>query len=214
MKIELLKNPEMIRKRFIDRFLEDRDRFQITHKEFVKQLKEFDQWFDQSYMWDRLPHDVPAVTISQALELLKSRKGDVLFMSECEGFHATCYLPINGEKVEGFVAKADPKELADRIAYEWYEGWKLLQENRYPANFLWVLHINTVFLPCFSPNTRTHHKSRVYIRRVFRTQLTVFLPEDATCRLLPPQSKPYSVPCLCTDTPAASFWAPSGTSQA
>ena len=131
MKIELLKNPEMIRKRFIDRFLEDRDRFQITHQEFIGQLKEFDQWFDQSYMWDRLPHDVPVVTISQALELLKSRKGDVLFMSECEGFHATCHLPINGENVEGFVAKADPKELADRIAYEWYEGWKLLQENRY-----------------------------------------------------------------------------------
>ncbi len=82
-------------------------------------------------MWDKLPYDVPVVTISHALELLRSRNGDVLFMSECEGFQGTCHLPINGEKIEGFVAAADAKELADRIAYEWYEGWKLALENLY-----------------------------------------------------------------------------------
>ena len=131
MKIELLKEPNIIRKRFADRFLEDRESFRINHADFVEQLSHFDNWFDQAYMWDRLPDHVPVVTISQALELLKSLDETVLFMSECEGFHATCHLPINGENVEGFVAKADPKELAERIAYEWYEGWKLSKGNKY-----------------------------------------------------------------------------------
>ena len=131
MKIELLKNPDEIRKGFIDRFCEDREHFRLAHTDFVKQLDDFDQWYEQSYMWDRIPCDVPVVTISKALELLKSLNGNVLFMSESEGFHATCHLTINGENVEGFVAKANPKELADRIAYEWYEGWKLSLENRY-----------------------------------------------------------------------------------
>ena len=131
MRIELLKNPDKLRKRFIDRFCEDREHFRIAHADFVEQLDDFDQWYDQSYMWDRFLCDIPDVTISKALELLNSHNGDVLFMSECEGFHATCDLPINGERIEGFVAKADAKELADRIKYEWYEGWKLSLENRY-----------------------------------------------------------------------------------
>ena len=116
MRIELLKNPDKLRKRFIDRFCEDREHFRLAHTDFVKQLDDFDQWYDQSYMWDRFPCDIPDVTISKALELLNSHNGDVLFMSECEGFHATCDLPINGERIEGFVAKADAKELADPIA--------------------------------------------------------------------------------------------------
>jgi hypothetical protein len=45
MKIELLNNPDMIRKRFIDRFLEDREHFRIVHTDFVEQLDDFDQWY-------------------------------------------------------------------------------------------------------------------------------------------------------------------------
>lgn len=131
MKIELLENADIIRRAFIDKFLEDRDSFKAAHNDFVEQLKDFDQWFDQAYMWDRLPLDAPVVTFAKALELLKSCHGNVLFMSECKGFHATCHLPIQGEKIEGFVAMADSNQLADRISYEWYESAKLFLENRY-----------------------------------------------------------------------------------
>lgn len=131
MKIELLENADEIRQNFIDRFLEDRESFRVVHNDFAERLKDFDQWFDGAYMWDKLPVDVPVVTFAKALELLKSCHGNVLFMSECKGFQAMCHLPIQGEKLEGFVAVADSKQLADRISYEWYEGAKLFLENRY-----------------------------------------------------------------------------------
>ncbi len=132
MKIELLKDADGIRQKFIDRFLDNRNKFKTEHKEFVEELKkngyDVDQWYDGAYMWDKLSTNVPIVTIFQALELLKSRKSNVWFMSECKGFHATCHLMYNNEKIEGFAAKADAVELGEKISYEWFESIKIYLE--------------------------------------------------------------------------------------
>ena len=131
-KMELLPNANLIRQNFINRFLLSRQQFKLEQKDFVERLTmPFDVWYDQAFMWDKLPYDVPVVTFSKALELLKSRKGDVLFMSECEDCPTTCHFTFNGEKMKGVVGRANACELAERISYEWREGARLFLENRY-----------------------------------------------------------------------------------
>lgn len=137
MKIELLDNPDSFRQKFIDSFLEPKTTFKAEYKEFVEQLKDFDEWYEQSYMWDKLPCSVPIVKFAKALELLKSFESDVFFMSECKGFRATCHLTVNGENIEGFVGKANAHELADRIFKVWYEDSRMTDaEDCYLEEFL------------------------------------------------------------------------------
>ena len=49
-------------------------------------------------------------------------------MSESESSHKPCSLTYRGREVTDFVAMTDPRELADRIEYEWLESARLLWE--------------------------------------------------------------------------------------
>ena len=89
---------------------------------------DFDEWFDETYLWEKMSPDLPAVDFDTALSLLRSQGGTVLFMSESESSHKPCGMIRYGREVCDFVAMADAGELADRIEYEWREYPRLTRE--------------------------------------------------------------------------------------
>ncbi len=123
MKIELFVLPEKTRKDFTEAFILTKEEFRLLHPDFVSRLSsDYDDWYDGAYLWDKM--SMPSVNFRKALELLRARKGSVLFMSEPEisGHDAALYL--HGRETYDFVAIADARELADRIEYEWFESWR------------------------------------------------------------------------------------------
>ena len=135
MNIRLLDNNDEIRQKYINSFLLTKTDFELTHRDFVSDLKQsgkdYEAWYDNSFMWDRMPSEYHIISISKARESLKDKSVDVLFMSEKKGFGGTCRLVLENEMIEGFVAKTDAAELAKLIEYEWYTGWKAFWEERY-----------------------------------------------------------------------------------
>ena len=131
MKIELFVLPQKTRVDFMDAFVLTRDEFKTLHSDFVSDLSDYDKWYAGAYLWDKMSPDMPEVTIREALKLLRTREGTVLFMSEPEisGHHGE--LIHHGRQVYDYVAMADPHELADRIEYEWFEGHRLFLKDRY-----------------------------------------------------------------------------------
>ena len=89
---------------------------------------DFDEWYAEAYLWEKMSPDLPTVDFDTALSLLRSRGGTVLFMSESESTHKPCGLIHYGREVCDFVAMADAGELADRIEYEWREYPRLTRE--------------------------------------------------------------------------------------
>lgn len=125
MKIELFVLPSVMREDFTDAFVLSKEDFEIIHPERREKPAtmgaDFDEWYAETYLWDKLSPDLPVVDFDTALSLLRSRTGTVLFMSESESSRKPCALVHHGREVCDFVAMADSRELADRIGYEWRE---------------------------------------------------------------------------------------------
>ena len=131
MKIELFVLPQKTRADFMDAFVLTRDEFKTLHPDFVSDLSDYDRWYDEAYLWDKMSPDLPEVNIRNALNLLRTREDTVLFMSESEISGNPGGLIHRGRQVHDYVAMADPHELADRIEYEWFEGHRLFLEDCY-----------------------------------------------------------------------------------
>jgi len=131
VKIELFVLPQKAREDFMDAFILNKDEFKALHPDFVSQLPDFDAWYSRAYLWDKMSPDLPAVNVREALKILRSREGRVLFMSEPEISGNPGGLIHHGREIRDFVAMVDPRELADRIEYEWFEGWRLALESGY-----------------------------------------------------------------------------------
>jgi hypothetical protein len=134
MKIELFVLPSVMRADFTDAFVLSKEDFGIVHPEWREKLAamgaDFDEWYAETYLWDKLSPDLPVVDFDTALSLLRSRTGTVLFMSESESSRKPCALVYHGRQVCDFVAMADARELADRVEYEWREFSRLFAEAR------------------------------------------------------------------------------------
>ena len=139
MKITLLENNEEIRRTFIDRFVMSWDEFQVEHKEFIDKMLEKNQvvdieFYNRSYLWDRISSKYPPTSFREALDFLSNIDGDVIFMSEDEKVPCSAGLFIDGNKIRSFAAKSNAKELAKLIEKEWFETYILEEQGRYNPN--------------------------------------------------------------------------------
>lgn len=131
MKTEIIKNAEEIRQRYIECFVDSKEKFKEAHnREFVARLEDFDKWYDGAFIWDKITNKAKVTSIGQSLEQLRSKAGNVLFMSEGKDFKGSCHMIFNSEEIQGFVARANAKELAEKISYEWYESVKQYLESQ------------------------------------------------------------------------------------
>lgn len=132
MKMEFFVLPSVMRRDFMDAFVLSKEDFEMLHPARREEIEaaggDFDEWYDEAYLWDKMSPDLPVVDFDTALALLRSRAGTVLFMSESESSHKPCGLIRYGREVCDFVAMADAGELADRIEYEWREYPRLSRE--------------------------------------------------------------------------------------
>ena len=132
MKLELFVLPSVMRRDFMDAFVLSKEDYEMFHPMRREELEtaggDFDEWYEEACLWEKMSPDLPAVDFDTALTLLRSRTGTVLFMSESESSHKPCGLIRYGREVCDFVAMADPHELSDRIEYEWRDCTRLSGE--------------------------------------------------------------------------------------
>ena len=67
----------------------------------------------------------------EAISILKSIDGCVIFMSDDETHRYPGELFFNNQKIKNFVARADAKELAELIEKEWFSSYELAEEGLY-----------------------------------------------------------------------------------
>ena len=135
MKLELFVLPEVMRRDFVDAFVMDKADFAVAHPDWVRLMDEqcptgFDGWYEAAFLWEKMSPDIPAVDFDRALTLLRGRAGKVLVLSESEMSGHDGGLVLYGRKVYDFVAIADPRELADRLEYEWNNEDRLYFEGK------------------------------------------------------------------------------------
>ena len=109
------------------------EEFQVELKDWIAEMEKKSysiniDWYEQSYMWDRISKDFPRVSMEEALMFLQERSGSVFFMTE-KG-EDTYY---KGKKIVDFIAEADVHDIAERIEQEWYNSYRLAEQNMYDA---------------------------------------------------------------------------------
>ena len=135
MKLELFVLPEVMWRDFVDAFVMDKADFAVAHPDWVRLMDEqcptgFDGWYEAAFLWEKMSPDIPTVDFERALALLRGQAGKVLFLSEAETSGHDGALVLHGRKVYDFVAIADPRELADRLEYEWHHEGRLFFEGK------------------------------------------------------------------------------------
>ena len=135
MKLELFVLPEVMRRDFVDAFVMDKADFAVAHPDWVRLMDEqfptgFDGWYEKAFLWEKMSPDITAVDFDRALTLLRGLEGKVLFLSESETSDHDGGLVLHGRKVYDFGAIADPRELADRLEYEWNNEGRLYFEGK------------------------------------------------------------------------------------
>ena len=89
------------------------------------------EWYDNSHMWDKMPPDYPSISFAEALELLRGIEGEVVFISEARTQMGSSALFCAGEKIIDFAAEANAEELAELIEKEWFEAYRLAEQDMY-----------------------------------------------------------------------------------
>ncbi len=123
--ITILGNREEIRKAFVRKFA-------IPLQEWPEVCRKR-KWmidYEVCFLWDRLSGG-QEIIFAKALDCLKSLSEDVFFMSESELMPYCEGIRINGIEYKGGVAKMNAAALADLIAYEWYENFRLGAQDMY-----------------------------------------------------------------------------------
>ena len=134
MNIKMLDNANDISKAFIDHFVMSWDEFQVKQKDWIAEMSKTNYpintvWYEQSYMWDRMNPDFPRVSMEEALAFLRGHSGSIFFMTE-KGED----IYYQGKKSVDFIAEADAHALAERIEQEWYNSYRLAEQNMYDAD--------------------------------------------------------------------------------
>ncbi len=131
MKMELFVLPEVMRRDFIEAFVLDKEEFAIAYPDWVhhtEKLISFDRWYEIALLWDKMSHEWET-DFDRALTLLRQRQGKVLFLSESDASGKAGGLLYKGRRIYDYVAVVDPRELADRIEYEWNESSRIFTES-------------------------------------------------------------------------------------
>lgn len=120
MKIKYLENIDKVKNAFLNRFVLSWADYQIKRRQWFEGMTEepnpiTQEWYESSYLWDRMDPDFIRTNMKEALALLRGHHGTVLFMTE-QGEDAY----YNGRKSIAFIAETEVLELAERIEYEWY----------------------------------------------------------------------------------------------
>ena len=136
MNIKYLENTADIEAAFMARFVMSWETFQITHKDWIAEMDKQNypidrRWYDLAYFWDRMDPEYPRVSMTEALDFLRTHSGSVLFMAE-KG-EGECF---EGKKSVDYIAEADAAELAERIEHDWYGSYRLSEQNRYLVDAL------------------------------------------------------------------------------
>ena len=139
MKLTLLDNAAELRARFFERFVQTWEEFQHCHADWIAELAgkgyTIDRnWYSQTYMWDRMSPAFPSVSFREALAVLRSVGEPVLFLSEAPDHHSRPRLFHEGEPHTDFAAVCDGAELADLLEEEWFEEYRLAEQNMYNPN--------------------------------------------------------------------------------
>jgi len=134
MDIKLLDKPDEIRQKFIERFVMPWEEFQVVQKEWISEMSKGNysidiEWYKRAYMWDKMSADFPRVSMKEALDFLRERNNDVLFMSEDVSDHAPRHLFLQNKKRIGFIAQTASIELATLVEKEWFESDIAYEQN-------------------------------------------------------------------------------------
>ncbi len=127
MKYELLENPGSVRRAFEDRFVCTWEEFQAEHANFIARCAEHNytidrQWHRNAHLWDKLHRGGVEVSFADALEFLRKHPGPALVLSD---------------EAPEVILRADAPALADRAQWEWFEDYRLQEEDdRYLAEAL------------------------------------------------------------------------------
>ncbi len=82
------------------------------------------------FLWDKV-RNARQISFGDALELLRGRQGDVLFLTESPNCTVIEFCELNNKQT--YVASASATALAGRVAYEWYADYELAEQGRYLA---------------------------------------------------------------------------------
>ena len=136
MKFTTIDNIDVISEKFIKRFIMSWEEFQIKQKDFIDNMAKNNHlvdfaFYEQSYFWDRIDPKFPRVSMEEALDFVRKQAGPVLYMGEKgeESYH-------QGKKVFYFISEADSCELAETIEQEWYDSYRLAEQNMYNPDAL------------------------------------------------------------------------------
>ncbi len=112
------------------------DEFKSKHKEMIENAASgnYTITYENRYLWELTEY--PEIPFDKALNVLRAFKGDIFFMSE--NWNDYYGFRIDGTEYRGVVVKANARELADIIEFEWYEGWRLSAIN---------MHLDDAILP-------------------------------------------------------------------
>ena len=114
------------------------EQFQTEHKLFIANVKEKcntivdKNFYNGLLMWDKMPTKHPNISFDDALDLLKSIDGNTLFMAE----ENNGVLFYNNEKITNFIAKSNADALAELIEFEWYESYRLAEQDMHRDDFI------------------------------------------------------------------------------
>ena len=134
MNFKLLDNTKDISKAFVDRFVMSWAEFQVKQKDLIAERAKTNYpiniaWYKQSYMWDKMNPEFPRVSMEEALAFLREHNGSVFFMTEKD---ESKY--FQREKTVDFIAETDAHALAAKIEQEWYDSYRLAEQNMYDAD--------------------------------------------------------------------------------
>ncbi len=126
MKYEMLENPGVIRRAFESRFICTWEEFQAEHADFIARCAGDGyavdlSWYQRAFLWDKLHRGEAVVSFAEALEFLRKHPGPVLVLSD--------------EEPE-VILRCDAPALADRARWEWFQDYRLQEEDRYLADVL------------------------------------------------------------------------------
>lgn len=134
MYIKLLDNAKDIRQAFINRFVMPWDAFQLQHKDCITRMAKTSypitmDWYEKAFMWEKFYPNFSDASMKDAVAFLKEHSSPVYFMTE-KG-EGTYY---QGKELVDFIAEADAYALAARIEQEWYDFYRLAEQNMYDAD--------------------------------------------------------------------------------
>ena len=134
MKIEYLEDYESIKEAFLSRFVLSWEEFQVKSKDWLAERAERgypidERWYGQAFLWDKMDPAYAFTSMKEALEYLRARAGTVLFMTEKMD-------ETTRKREVRYIARADAGELAGRIEEEWYESYRLAEQDMYNPDAL------------------------------------------------------------------------------